>query len=89
MRLGSVVTTDRKAINLNGDYIDTNEKQRAEMKIKNENSRNSNAEVEQFIRVDSPNFQIKTHASDNFFPQSPNKEKNAQEVSGQKSSSHM
>ena len=40
MRLGSVVTTDRKAINLNGDYIDTNEKQRAEMKIKNENSRN-------------------------------------------------
>ena len=46
MRLGSVVTTDRKAIKLNEDYNDTHEKQRVEMKIKNENSRNSNAEAE-------------------------------------------
>ena len=58
MRQGSVVATERKAINLNEDYGDGNEKQRSELKIKNENSKNSELEAEKhnFLRADSPNF---------------------------------
>ena len=58
MRQGSVVATSRKAIDLNEDYNDNNEKQRNELKIRNDDNIIEEVEAEKgnFFRAESPNF---------------------------------
>lgn len=77
-------------MDLNEDYNGNNEKQRNELKIRNDDNIIEEVEADKgnFFRSESPNFQM-SHASDNFFPQNSNKEKIPQEASAAKSNSQM